>query len=219
VRGAALVIIVGGVAIGAVGCGGASEASSRAARRLQREDLAALSRALKDAEVSVDSEVAATKAAWPLVADGLPSGTTPTIAIVAAAESARKVKVPALLGEAQVASLTGPAAQLAGLFRTYLALATRGWSLVAAAIDEVKHGSPASARFARENVALYIESVYDGHFTLAQLGRKLRDAYRKLGSSAAFGATLTRGEVDALAQTYSEASDRLHPHVGVRLGS
>jgi hypothetical protein len=218
VRGAAGLLILGAVAIG-VGCGGASEASSRAARRLQREDLAAVSRALKDAEGSVGSEVAATKAAWPHVADGLPSGTAPTTAIVAAAESARKIKVPVLLGEARVASLTGPAAELAGLFHTYLALATRGWRLVAAAIDEVKYGSPASARFARENVALYIESVYDAHFTLAQIGRKLRDAYRRLGSSTAFGATLTSGEVDALARTYSEASDRLHPHVGVRLGS
>jgi hypothetical protein len=30
---------------------------------------------------------------------------------------------------------------------------------------------PAAARFARANVDLYIESVYDAHFTIAQLGK------------------------------------------------
>ena len=76
-----------------------------------------------------------------------------------------------------------------------------------------------SARFARENVALYIESVYDGHFALAQIGKQLLDGYRTLGGQAPFGGTLTQAEVDALASAYSEAADRLHPHVGVRLGS
>ena len=68
-------------------------------------------------------------------------------------------------------------------------------------------------------MALYIESVYDAHFGLAQIGKKLLAGYRKLGGQAAFGAALTQGEVDALADAYSEATDRLHPHVGVRLGS
>ena len=48
---------------------------------------------------------------------------------------------------------------------------------------QIEHGSPASARFARENVALYIESVYDGHFDLAQIGKKLPAAYRTLGGA------------------------------------
>jgi hypothetical protein len=68
-------------------------------------------------------------------------------------------------------------------------------------------------------VALYIESVYDAHFTLAQVGRKLLDGYRKLGGARTFGARLAQRRVDALARAYSEASDRLHPHVRVRLGS
>ena len=69
--------------------------------------------------------------------------------------------------------------------------------------DQIEHGSPAGARFARENVALYIESVYDGHFDLAQIGKQLSDGYRELGGPAAFGRALTQAEVDALARVYS----------------
>ena len=77
---------------------------------------------------------------------------------------------------------------------------------------------PAGARFARENVALYIESVYDGHFDLAQIDKHLTDGYRQLGGAGGVREALTQAEVDALGDAYSEASVRLHPHVGVRLG-
>ena len=76
-----------------------------------------------------------------------------------------------------------------------------------------------AARFARANVALYIESVYDAHFSLAQIGKHLLAAYKTLGGGGAFGASLTPAEVDALARAYSEGQDRLYPHVGVRFGS
>ncbi len=66
---------------------------------------------------------------------------------------------------------------------------------------------------------MYIESIYDAHFTLAQIGKKLLAGYEKLGGASDFGTALTQAEVNALAGAYSEASDRLHPHVGVRLGS
>ncbi len=77
----------------------------------------------------------------------------------------------------------------------------------------------AAARFARANVNLYIESVYDGHFELAQISEKLHKAYENLGGPSAFGGSLTPAEVNAVAAAYSEASARLRPHVGVRLGS
>lgn len=77
----------------------------------------------------------------------------------------------------------------------------------------------AAARFARANVDLYIESVYDGHFELAQIAEKLRKAYENLGGPSAFGESLTPAEVNAVAAAYSEASARLRPHVGVKLGS
>jgi hypothetical protein len=219
VRGAAL-LLLSCLAI-AAGCAGSGTTPAPGAVRLRREDLVAVSRALKSTTSSVSVEVSATKAAWPLVANGLPAG-TPTGArapVEAAAQSAAKVKLPALMEEAQAVSLTGPAAELAGLFRTYSGLSKRGWRLIGAAISQIEHGSPTGSRFARENVALYIESAYDGQFVLAQIGKHLRDGYHALGGPTAFGTRLTQAEVDALARTYSEATDRLHPHVGVRLGS
>jgi hypothetical protein len=222
-------LLLGAVVLIGAGCGGGGSGgggstnttSSPAAQRLQREDLIAVSHALKAGEGQNAGEVAATKLAWPLIANGLRADAVASARrpIAAAADSAADIRVPALLQEAQAVSLTGPGAQLAGLFRTYVGLAGRGWTLVNSSTQEIEHGSPATARFARENLPLYIESIYDGHFSLAQLGKKLRTGYQKLGGPAAFGSSLTQAEVDALADTYSEANDRLHPHVGVRLGS
>jgi hypothetical protein len=221
VRATTLLLLWSGVAAVCAGCGGSGRAASPEELMLERSDLVALSHALKDIRGPVASEVATAKRAWPLVANGLP-GNAAAIArapITAAAQSAAGIQLPMLLQEAQTAALTGPAAPLAGLVRSYILLATRGWRLIGAAIDQIGQGSSASASFARQNVALYIESVYDGHFTLAQIGKQLLDGYRKLGGAAAFGSALSQAEVDGLASAYSEATDRLHPHVGTRLGS
>ena len=218
----ALLLLLSGVLI-AAGCGGgtAKTSSSPAALRLEREDLIAVSRALQSVEQPIAREVAATRRAWPLVANGLKTSTLAMARppITAAADSAGTIRAPGLFEESQAASLTGPASQLAALFSTFNGLTSRGWKLIVAAIDAIEGGSPEGARFARENVALYIDSVYDGHFSLAQVGKKLLDGYRLLGGQAAFGTALSQIEVYALANTYSEAADRLHPHVGVRLGS
>jgi hypothetical protein len=216
----ASLLLLGASLLAASGCGSSKPASS-AGLRLQREDLLQVSRALQRLQAPVAAEVKATKAAWPLVANGLPADTR-TIGrppLRTATETAARLEVPALFQEAQAVALTGPAAALAGLFRSYSGLATRGWQLIGAAIDQIEHGSPRAARFARANVALYIESVYDAHFNLAQIGKSLVSAYHKLGGSSAFARALTQAEVDALARAYSEEADRLHPHVGVRLGS
>ena len=216
----AALLLLAAATILAAGCG-SSESASSAGLRLQREDLLAVSHALQHVEGPVAGEVAATRAAWPLVANGLPPDTSkvarPPLGV--ATETAARLKVPALFEETQAVVLTGPAASVAGLFRSYSALATRGWQLIGAAIDEIESGSPVAARFARANVALYIESVYDGHFDLAQIGKELLAGYRKLGGPRVFGTALTQAEVDGLARAYSEPADRLHPHVGVRLGS
>jgi len=180
----------------------------------------AISRSLQALKAPVAHEVAAAKSAWPLIANGLPAAPAaaqPSLA--AAARAAARIMPPQLFDEAQAGSLTGPASQLAGQFRIYDGLAVRGWELTLAAVREIEDGSPAGMRFARENVPLYIDSLYDGHFTLAQIGKQLMLAYTQLGGPAAFGAALSQGEVDALANSYSEATDRLHPHPGVRLGS
>jgi hypothetical protein len=173
-----------------------------------------------ESESPAARELAATRTAWPLVANGLPADPRALVRPVAAATaSAATVKLPPLFEEAPAASLTGPASGLAGLFRTYAGLARRGWQQIGAAIAEIDHGSPAAARFARENSPLYIESIYDAHFSLAQTGKQLRRAYTMLGGAPAFGRSLTQAEVNALAEAYSEAAYRLHPHAGVRLGS
>ena len=214
-----LVVLLAGLAAG--GCGAGSNSSSDPAVKLQRQDLAAVSRALARTQSSVGEAVTAGKRAWPLVVNGLSAdmSATPRLPIAAAGASAARVKVPPLLEEAQAVSLTGPAAQLAGLFRTYIGLTSLGWKMIAASMDQIEHGPPVSARFARDNVALYIESVYDGNFTLAQIGKHLREGYRRLGGAPAFAGDLSQQQVNALASAYSEAADRLHPHVGVRLGS
>ncbi len=169
----------------------------------------------------VGREQAASEAAWPLVANGLPASTSAgqRAALATAIVRAAAVPVPALFAEHPTMSLTGPGASIAGLFRVYSGLSSRGWRMIGAAIDQIEHGSPTAARFARANVALYIESVYDAHFSLAQIGKQLTHGYAKLGGSSAFGAALTQAEVDSLAHTYSEQSSRLHPHPGVKLGS
>jgi hypothetical protein len=207
-------------ALTAAGCGG-GEGASQVGRRIEREDLVQVARALQRAQPAVRAEVAATKAAWGHVANGLPADTAaiPRSSIDAAAASAARIPVPAALQEAQAAMLTGPAAAIAGLFGSYSGLAGRGWQMIGAAIDAIEGHGAAAARFARANVALYIESVYDGHFSLAQVGRRLLAGYRQLGGPRAFGTALAQEEVRVLARAYSEAEDRLHPHVGVRLGS
>jgi hypothetical protein len=212
--------VLSGAALATAGCGGGERATPQALR-LQRADLIAVSRALGAVEPSVRSEVTATKAAWPLVAGGLPADTSTVSrpAIRTATERAAALRLPGLFEEREAASLTGPGSSLAGTFRTFSILATRGWQLIGAAIDEIEHGSPVAARFARANVALYIESVYDAHFSLAQIGKQLLAGYRKLGGAAVFGASLTQTEVDGLEQSYSQATDRLYPHTLVRLGS
>jgi hypothetical protein len=206
----------------AAGCAGSGHPPTPAALKLEREDLVATSRALLDAQAPVAHAVAATRSAWPLIANGLPAdvGRLSRSAVVArAVESSMQLRLPALFDEAQAPTLTGPASQIAGLFRSYALLDERGWKLLHASLAQIRSAAPVAARFARENVPLYIESIYDAHFTLAQIGKKLRAGYGHLGGPRAFGAALTRAQVDELEGAYGEASDRLHPHVAVRLGS
>ncbi len=206
-----------GAAFAAAGCG-SSTASSTAELRLQREDLIATARALSQARPEAASEVAATKAAWPLVANGLPSGGQGRAQIATATRTARALRLPSLFTEQRAAGLTGPGSSLAGTYRAYVGLAGTGWTMIEHALAATSAGG-SGAGFARVNSPLYIESLYDGHFGLAQIGKNLRAGYQKLGGPAAFGAALTEGEVERLAAAYSEPAVQLHPHPGVKLGS
>jgi hypothetical protein len=188
--------------------------------RLEREDLVVVARTLSGAQPEVATEVAATKSAWPLLVNGLPADAgTLRPAVQAAGERAGRLKLPTIFQERPSASISGPGSAMAALFRGYTLLSSRGWQMIGNAIEEVEHGSPVSVRFARANVGLYIESVYDAHFGLAQIGKKLLDAYKKLGGAPAFGSSLTQAQVDRLADAYSEPSDRLYPHSNIKLGA
>ena len=212
--------LIAGAALAIAGCGSGPHATVPESR-LERGDLAVIANALGAEAPAVQREVEATKAAWPLMIDGLPAeirklARTP---VRIATERASALRLPSVFGEHQAASLTGPATSLAGTFREYYLLTGRGWRLISAAIEQSEHGPATAASFARANAALYIESVYDAHFALAQIGKQLPIDYERLGGAAAFGSSLTPSEVDALARSYSEANDRLQPRARVRLGS
>jgi hypothetical protein len=224
-RVAALLLTLSGVAGASVvltSCGGAhGVAETPAAQRLQREDLLAVSRALRQAAGSVQREMAAARIAWPLVTEGLPAPIPPAtrLAVFTASRMAHAIVVPAPVSKTQARLLTGPAAGIAGEFAAFSRLTERGWTLTSAAAAEITSGSPAAARFARENVALYIDSIYDGHFDAALIGKSLLAGYRLLGGEKAFGGTLSHAEAGALASAYSPATERLYPHPKVKLAS
>lgn len=219
-RPAASLLTAGALALALAGCAG-SHKPTPASLALQRADFLDVSRQLIDVEPAVNSEVAATKRAWPHIEDGLPphSGPIARTLIHTALQRATAIGDDGMFEERQSASLTGAGAGIASDFRGFSSLASRGWLMIDAAVEQIAHARPPAARFARENVALYIESVYDSHFALAQIGKKVLDSYKSLGGPEAFGSKLTQAEVEAIAAAYSEPSDRLYPHESVKLGS
>jgi hypothetical protein len=202
------------------GCG-KRRVATPAEARLEHEDFLAVVAALQRSSAQVQADVAATKAAWPLVLAGVHARVSPgaRAKIGLAAQRAAEVRLPLLLTENQAVSLTGPASPLAGRFRSYQQLGSRSWQLIDSSIEQIEHGSPAGARFARENLPLYVEGVYDAHYTLAQTGKQLAAAYKTLGGTEAFGSSLGPREIQRLASVYSEHRNRLYPKEGVRLGS
>jgi hypothetical protein len=212
--------MLAGAALGASGCGTTRKAAPQELV-LERADMVAVARALAAQEPAVRSEVAAAKAAWPLIAGGLPADITTRTsqAVQTASTRAAAFKLPGLLTEREAKLLTGPASSLSGTFRAFSVLSARGWQLIGSAIEQIEHSTRVAARFARANVALYIESVYDAHYSVAQIGKQLPIDYKRLGGAAAFGSSLTPAELHALSHAYSEARNRLYPHVRTRLGS
>jgi hypothetical protein len=205
--------LVGAVALFA-GCGAASPGRARSNRELalERAQLEQVSRELSALRGMVEDEVTAARAAWPPIADGLPS-TPPSglrAAVSVANAHAKALPEPAFLANAS--KLTGPAAGIAGIYESYEQLAQRGWNLTAAAIDAIASRPAAVASFERASSALYIDVIYDAHYDLSLLGKSLVSGYEKLGGPQAFGATLTQTQVNALAEAYSIPGVRLEPH-------
>jgi hypothetical protein len=159
----------------------------------------------------VHAEVTAARVAWPALVDGLqPTSTQATHrAITRAAARAEAIVLPTFL--IAEGGLTGPAAGVGGLLKSYTVLTRRGWQFLAAA------SRTSRTSFLRTNSGLYVYCVYDGHFELSVLGKKLQAAYRKLGGGDAFGAALTPADVEALVRAYSSATTRLEPHPSPRV--
>lgn len=202
-------------------CGRTSISTDPVQAKLEREDLVAVARALHAVEPGVAEEVAAARRAWPLLIDGLPNpvGVRARERILLAAEAAGRLALPALLSEREAAALTGPGSPLAGRYRDFQELCSASWRQIAVALHQAEAGPPSAARYARANVGIYVEGVYDAHYSLAEAGRRVASAYQMLGGAPAFGAALTQAEVDQLEGFYTAAHDRLTPHERVKLGS
>ncbi|HSZ70491.1 MAG TPA: hypothetical protein VK756_09015 [Solirubrobacteraceae bacterium] len=154
----------------------------------------------------------------------------PLVAAIATADArAGAIALPTLF--TVEGALTGPAAAIGGLLKNYALLTQRGWRFLAAASGARARGAGGAsgsgdasgsagggAAFLRANSGLYVYCIYDGHFELSVLGKKLQSAYAKLGGAAAFGAALPPSAVEALARAYSPARVRLEPHPAPGVG-
>ncbi|MGA2165546.1 MAG: hypothetical protein ABSH36_13900 [Solirubrobacteraceae bacterium] len=182
---------------------------------MERADLVQLAHTLQQLQTPTAAEVAAARAAWPSLAGGLPGSVTPALRLEVAANDRRAAALTLPAEVTTEGSLTGPAAELAGMLKSYVRLTQRGWQYLAAALGVGARNDRASAatgRFLRANAPLYIYCVYDGHYHLSLIGKTLQSAYLALGGAPAFGASLTQSQVDALAQAYSIPATRLEPH-------
>jgi len=199
---------------------GRSATANPVEAKLEREDLVAVTRLLRGAEPAVAREVASARAAWPLLLDGLPAHPSAAAAerILGAVSAAQHLPLPGLLAEPQAAALTGPASPLAGRYRDFQQLASASWRQIGFALTAVQAGSPRAAGFARATVALYIEGVYDAHYSLAETGTEAAGAYTTLGGAGELGRALGIDEVEQIERSYSPAADRLEPHARVKLG-
>jgi hypothetical protein len=247
-----------GLALALAGCGGAAPRSAEL--HLERTDLVLVGRTLARLQRPIGSEIAGARTIWPELAPGLPAKPLPamrqSIATVAAQAGTLTLPAPFALED----GLTGPAAGLGALLRSYTTLTQHGWQFIAAALagttgagkaravgaggtaggrsapaDSLRgnagpsfprRGSAradfprenAGSNFLRDNAGLYIYCVYDGHYDLSLIGKRLQAAYRKLGGPRAFGGALTQAQVDELAGAYSIPSARLVPHPPESLG-
>ncbi len=118
--------------MGAAGCGG--HRPRPAALRVQRADLVQLAHTLQRLHTPTAAEVAAARTAWPSLAGGLPANATSAlrVEVTAADRHAAALTLPAEV--TTEGSVTGPAAELAGMVKSYVRLTQRGWQYLATAL-------------------------------------------------------------------------------------
>lgn len=172
---------------------------------------------------AVHRAVAGARAVWPRIYDGLPEriGARLQAGIKAASAMAGSLPAPGFM--ARQDTLTGPASGIAGLYEDYDRLVERGWRLTETGVAGILSGPLSVQRYVRENSPLYLHAIYDGHFDLSLIGKKLLEGYerieklstqRKFAGIGGFGGALTQREIDALAGAYSIPAVRLEPHPG-----
>ncbi len=180
---------------------------------MERADLVQLVHTLQQLQTCTAAEVAAARAAWPPLAGGLPNSVAPALRTEVATAERRAAALTLPAEVTTEGGLTGPAAELAGMLKSYVRLTQRGWQYLTGALAAGRNGKrAASARFLHANAPLYIYSVYDGHYHLSLIGKTLQSAYLELGGAPEFGASLTQSQVGALASAYSIPATRLTPH-------
>lgn len=208
------------------GCGSSSSSHTQSSRELalERAQFEQVSSQLSGLQAAVKREVAASRVAWPSIADGLPETLNGGLRTAVGTANARATALPEPPFLANARKLTGPASGIAGIYENYEQLAQHGWNLTEAAIQTIAPAGSATdttaasanaatqASFARANSPLYIDAVYDAHFDLSLLGKSLVSGYQKLGGPEAYGAALTQAQVNALAGAYSIPAVRLEPH-------
>lgn len=204
------------------GCGGKSHVSQRELE-LERAEFVQVGQELRELRTPVAREVRASRAVWPLIYNGLPARIGSRLRAGVNASSALAGSLPAPRFMANTATITGPASSLANLYEDFDRLAERGWRLIETTVEGIAQGKAAVAQFVRANSGLYIDSIYDAHFYLAQLGKRVLSGYEKLvrqgeredGTAArAFAARLTPAQVASLARFYSKEGVQLEPHPG-----
>jgi hypothetical protein len=204
-------------------CGSRESRISRREYALERAQFERLADELGEVRAAVHHEVATSRAVWPLIYNGLPERMSPRLleGVKAASEVAGDLPAPQFMSRRS--NLTGPASGIAGLYEDYDRLAERGWRLTETGVSGIVSGPLSVQRFVRANSSLYIDAIYDGHFDLSLIGKKLLDGYeklekigteRKFAGIGGFGSRLTKRQMLALAGAYSIPAVRLEPHPG-----
>lgn len=222
-RVAAAILALCAIAAALASCGSSESSISRREYALERAQFERVADELSEVRAAVRREVTASRAVWPLIYNGLPKRMSTRLrdGVKAASEVAGALPAPRFMSKQS--NLTGPASGIAGVYEDYDRLAERGWRLTETGVQGIISGPLSVARYVRANSPLYIDAVYDGHFDLSLIGKKLLDGYEKIeklstekkfAGIGGFGSRLTKREIAALAAAYSIPAVRLEPHPG-----
>ncbi len=93
-----------------------------------------LAHTLQQLRTPTAAEVAAARTAWPSLAGGLPASATSALRVEVAAADRHAAALTLPAEVTTEGSVTGPAAELAGMLKSYVRLTQRGWQYLATAL-------------------------------------------------------------------------------------